>query len=67
MTAASLKKIVEEALAEVGATVNFKLVPKGKARTTTWLGVEHGFGIRHYPSVETSTLCRPAWQVVCAR
>ena len=50
MTAASLKKIVEEALAEVGATVNFKLVPKGKARTTTWLGVEHGFGIRHYPS-----------------
>lgn len=50
MTAASLKRIVEEALAEVGATVNFKLVPKGKARTTTWLGVEHGFGIRHYPS-----------------
>ena len=44
MTAASLKRIVEEALAEVGATVNFKLVPKGKARTTTWLGVEHGFG-----------------------
>ena len=50
MTAASLKRIVEEALAEVGATVNFKLVAKGKARTTTWLGVEHGFGIRHYPS-----------------
>ncbi|MEO1044105.1 MAG: tyrosine-type recombinase/integrase [Pseudomonadota bacterium] len=50
MTAASLKRIVEEALAEVGATVNFKLVPKGRARTTTWLGVEHGFGIRHYPS-----------------
>ena len=47
MTAASLKRIVEEALAEVGASVNFKLVPKGKARTTTWLGVEHGFGIRH--------------------
>lgn len=50
MTAASLKRIVEEALAEVGANVNFLLVPKGKARTTTWLGVEHGFGIRHYPS-----------------
>ena len=50
MTAASLKRIVEEALAEVGASVNFKFVPKGKARTTTWLGVEHGFGIRHYPS-----------------
>ncbi|KEO89091.1 hypothetical protein EH31_13720 [Erythrobacter longus] len=50
MTAASLRKVVEEALAEVGASVNFKLIPKGKARTTTWLGVEHGFGIRHYPS-----------------
>ncbi|SCW80453.1 hypothetical protein SAMN02927924_03011 [Sphingobium faniae] len=21
---------------------------KGKPRTTTWLGIEHGFGIRHY-------------------
>jgi len=50
MTAASLKRIVEEALAEVGANVSFLLVPKGKARSTTWLGIEHGFGIRHYPS-----------------
>lgn len=50
MTAASLKRIVEEALAEVGANVNFLLVPRGKARSTTWLGIEHGFGIRHYPS-----------------
>lgn len=50
MTAASLKRIVEEVLAEVGANVNFLLVPKGKARSTTWLGIEHGFGIRHYPS-----------------
>lgn len=50
MTAASLKRIVEEALAEEGANVNFLLVPKGKARSTTWLGIEHGFGIRHYPS-----------------
>ena len=50
MTSASLKRIVEEALAEVGANVNFLLVPKGKARSTTWLGIEHGFGIRHYPS-----------------
>ena len=50
MTAASLKRIVEEALAEVGANVNFLLVPKGRARSTTWLGIEHGFGIRHYPS-----------------
>jgi hypothetical protein len=45
LTAASLKRIVEEALAEVGANVNFLLVPKGKARSTTWLGIEHGFGI----------------------
>lgn len=50
MTAASLRRIVEEALAEVGANVNFLLVPKGKARSTTSLGIEHGFGIRHYPS-----------------
>ena len=50
MTAASLKRIVEEALAEVGANVNFLLVLKGKPRSTTWLGIEHGFGIRHYPS-----------------
>lgn len=50
MTAASLKRIVEEALAEVGANVNFLLEPKGKARSTTWLGIEHGFGIRHYTS-----------------
>jgi len=50
MTAASLKRIVEEALAEVGANVNFLLGPKGKVRSTTWLGIEHGFGIRHYPS-----------------
>ena len=37
---------------QVGAKLKAQqqLVPKGKARTTTWLGVEHGFGIRHYPS-----------------
>lgn len=50
MTAASLKRVVEEALAEVGANVKFLLVSKGKAQSTTWLGIEHGFGIRHYPS-----------------
>ncbi|MBK7285212.1 MAG: hypothetical protein IPI83_13505 [Sphingomonadales bacterium] len=50
MTALSLKRIVEEALAEVGANINFALVPRGKVRTTTWLGIEHGFGIRHYAS-----------------
>jgi integrase len=50
LTALSLKRVVEEALAEVGANISFQRVPKGKARTTTWLGIEHGFGIRHYAS-----------------
>ena len=50
MTALALKQIVADALAEVGANVHFLRVPKGKPRTTTWLGIEHGFGIRHYPT-----------------
>ena len=48
MTALALKQIVSEALAEVGANVAWMRLPKGKPRTTTWLGIEHGFGIRHY-------------------
>jgi integrase len=48
MSALSLQRIVEEALAEVGANINFLRIPRGKPRSTTWLGVEHGFGIRHY-------------------
>lgn len=48
MTALALKQIVAEALADVGAdTVPLRL-PRGKPRTTTWLGVEHGFGVRYY-------------------
>ncbi len=50
MTSLSLKQVVEKALAEVGANPRIARKPKGKARTTTWLRVEHGFGIRHYPS-----------------
>ncbi|WP_199553304.1 integrase arm-type DNA-binding domain-containing protein [Sandaracinobacteroides hominis] len=50
MTAFALKRVVAEALAEVGANVDFMRLPKGKPRTTTWLGIEHGFGIRHYAS-----------------
>lgn len=50
MSAVGLKRIVEQALAEVGANVNFFLIPRGKPRSTTWLGIEHGFGIRHYPT-----------------
>lgn len=48
MTALSLKQVVEEALASVGADTSFVRVPKGKPRTTTWLSIERGFGIRHY-------------------
>ena len=48
MTALGLKRVVEEALARVGADINLICIPRGKPRTTTWLGIEHGFGIRHY-------------------
>ncbi len=48
MTALSLKKVVAEALADVGANIGYLKPPVGKPRTTTWLGIEHGFGIRHY-------------------
>lgn len=48
MTAIGLRRVVEEALAEVGANINFVRIPRGKPRSTTWLGIEHGFGVRHY-------------------
>ena len=48
MTALSLQKVVEEALAKVGADTSFVRIPRGKPRTTTWLSIEHGFGLRHY-------------------
>lgn len=48
MTALGLKQVVEQALARVGADVSFVRIPKGRPRSTTWLGIEHGFGIRHY-------------------
>lgn len=50
MTALSLKQVVAEALAEIGINDNFLHIPRGRPRSTTWLGVEHGFGIRHYRS-----------------
>lgn len=50
MTALALRRVVEDALAKVGADVSFIRIPKGKPRTTTWLAIEHGFGIRHYAS-----------------
>ena len=48
MTAIGLKQVVADALARVGADVNFIRIPRGKPRSTTWLKIEHGFGIRHY-------------------
>lgn len=48
MTALALKQVVADALAEVGASVAPMRIPRGRPRTTTWLGIEHGFGIRHY-------------------
>ncbi len=50
MTSLSLRQIVEKALAEVGVDPYLSRKPKGKARTTTWLTIENGFGIRHYAS-----------------
>ena len=46
MTSLSLKQIVEKALAEIGVSPKWAQKPKGKARTTTWIAVENGFGIR---------------------
>lgn len=48
MTALALKQVVADALAEVGASLAPIRMPRGKPRTTTWLGIEHAFGIRHY-------------------
>ena len=50
MTTLTLRQIVEKALAEVGVDPKLARKPKGKARTTTWLAIENGFGIRHYAS-----------------
>ena len=50
MTSLSLKQIVEKALADIGVSPRLAQTPKGKARTTTWIAVENGFGIRHYAS-----------------
>jgi len=35
MTALGLKRVVEEALARVGADINLIRIPRGKPRTTT--------------------------------
>ena len=48
MTSLTLKQVVEQALADIGVSPKLAQKPKGKARTTTWIAVENGFGIRHY-------------------
>lgn len=50
MAALALRRVVTDALAEVGANLQHFRAPRGKPRTTTWIGIEHGFGIRHYAS-----------------
>lgn len=50
MTNLTLRKIVEDALADIGVDPRLAKKPNGKVRTTTWLGIETGFGIRHYAS-----------------
>ncbi len=49
MNARSLNLIVGEALADIGLDPDRCKKPKGRQRTTTWLGDEPGFGIRQYP------------------
>jgi Arm DNA-binding domain len=54
MTALAIRQLVQQALANVGVSATFLsptfLSPRGRPRTTIWIGVEHGFGIRHYAS-----------------
>jgi len=50
MTTLTLRQIVERALADVGVDPQLAQRPKDRARITTWLASEPGFGIRHYPS-----------------
>lgn len=50
MTRLSLREVVEKALADVGADPGIAQAQKGRPRTTTWLAIENGFGIRHYAS-----------------
>lgn len=50
MTSLSLRQIVEKALAEVGVDPKLARAQRGRPRTTTWLAIENGFGIRHYAS-----------------
>lgn len=50
MTSLSLRQVVEKALAQVGVDPKLSRAQRGRPRTTTWLAIENGFGIRHYAS-----------------
>ena len=50
MTSLSLRQVVEKALAEIGVDPKLTRAQRGRPRTTTWLAIENGFGIRHYAS-----------------
>jgi integrase len=50
MTALSLKRIVADGLASVGADPARDDTPRGRPRATTWFDSEHGFGVREYAS-----------------
>ena len=50
MTSLSLRQVVEKALAEIGVDPKLTRAQRGRPRTTTWLAIENGFGIRHYSS-----------------
>ena len=50
MTSLSLRQVVEKALAEVGVDSKHSRAQRGRPRTTSWLAIENGFGIRHYAS-----------------
>lgn len=50
MTATSLRVIIDSAVAEVGARVDFRRAPPGRIRSDKWFEHERGFGIRTYAS-----------------
>ncbi|KEO90468.1 hypothetical protein EH31_10295 [Erythrobacter longus] len=50
MNARTLNEVVDDALAEIGFDSAQRRRPKGHQRATEWLGIEPGFGLRHYPN-----------------
>lgn len=50
MNTRTLNEVVDDALAEIGFDSTQRRRPKGRQRSTEWLGNEPGFGLRHYPN-----------------